>query len=179
MVAQSGFEPLISSLWGLRVNQTSLPRNLEIENHSLEKQSSKGETKAWLITSGQSCMQTTISSRLVINLPCTSLPLHFFTLIAYPYSVSKLSRHIVCNLTNDFILYFLLDVSFKWLVGEDSNLYVERLVCGHACSYEQERNRTFQRHWRFLHYCRSASAIPPLLPIVHANLPSMHFCIFR
>ena len=56
MVAQSGFEPLISNLWGSRVNQTSLPRNLEIENHSLEKQSSKGEIKAWLITSGQSCM---------------------------------------------------------------------------------------------------------------------------
>lgn len=146
MEAQNGFEPLISSLWGSWVNQTSLPRNLEIENHSLEKQPSKGETKAWLITSGRSCMQTTISSRLIINPPCTSLPLHFFAIICILLSVfssSKLSRHIVCNLTNDFILNCLLDASFKWLVREDLNLYVERLVCCHACSYEQESGQTF------------------------------------
>ena len=113
---------------------------VKLKNHSLEKQPSKGEAKAWLITSERSCMQTTISSRLVINPPCTSLSLHFLSLIAYrlsAFSSSKLSRHIVCNLTNDFILYLLLAVSFKWLVGEDLNLYVERLVCCHACSYEQ------------------------------------------
>ena len=87
MVAQAGSAPAISWLWAKWVKLTSLPRNREIENHSLEKQSSKGETKAWLITSGQSCMQTTISSRLVINPPCTSLSLHFLSLIAYRLSV--------------------------------------------------------------------------------------------
>ena len=35
MVAQSGFEPLISSLWGWWVNQTSLPRNLRILTFSI------------------------------------------------------------------------------------------------------------------------------------------------
>ena len=176
MVAQAGSAPAISWLWAKWVKLTSLPRNIEIEKSFPWKTASKGETKAELITSGPSCMK---NHSLVTNLSCTSLSLHFFALIAYPYSVSKLSRHIVCNLTNDFILYFLLNVSFKWLVGEDSNLYVERLVCGHTCSYKQKRNWTFQRHWLFLHYCHSASAIPPLLPIVHANLSSMHFCILR
>lgn len=161
MVAQAGSAPAISWLWAKWVKLTSLPRNREIENYSLEKQPSKGETKAWLITSGRSCMQTTISSRLVINPPCTSLPLHFFAIICILLSVfssSKLSRHIVCNLTNDFILNCLLDASFKWLVGEDLNLYVERLVCEPRLLVWTRKWSNIQHHRLFLDYCCNASA---------------------
>lgn len=104
MVAQSGFEPLISNLWGSRVNQTSLPRNLEIENHSLEKQSSKGEIKS-LTDNFRAIVHVNhniISSR---HQPA----MHKFTSsLIYYFLLSSLHLNyqdaFICNLTNDFIL---------------------------------------------------------------------------
>ena len=53
----------------------------------------------------------------IINLPCTSLSLHFFALIAYPYSLYlSYQDTFICNLTNDFIFVFLAGCVFQ-MVG--------------------------------------------------------------
>ena len=110
---------------------------VKLKNHSLEKQPSKGEAKS--LTDN---FRAIVHANHNIISSCHQPAMHKFVsslLISYrlsAFSSSKLSRHIVCNLTNDFILYLLLAVSFKWLVGEDSNLYVECLVCGPHLLYK-------------------------------------------
>ena len=49
----------------------------------------------------------------------------------------------------------------------------------HACSYEQESGQTFNIIDYFQTTAVTRLSISPLLPIVHANLSSMHFCILR